>query len=474
MTGFVTLILAMTTYTFSDSPAIAATTIILIAKNDPHYALAPFFDSHKHAFYVGLGETKSVTVQTVCIAFATAIKILQEKKQSHIALQFSPAHFKLASPRAFGELLARMIGLTTYQFTEYFTDTKRHVPAITEITLVGVPKAVRKLFEQGLCAGVALDEAVRIARDLGNHTPANMHPEQLGREAERLAHGLKNLTVNVLTKKEIEAEKMGGLLGVSAGSARPPTFIIMEYRGAPKSTAPTVLVGKGITFDAGGISLKPADKMDEMKFDMMGGATVIATLIAAAKLKLLVNVVGLVPAAENLPSGTAIVPGEILKMHSGKTVEVLNTDAEGRLVLADALSYAKKFKPKAMIDLATLTGACVVALGEIRAGMWSPDEKFAAKISRASDVSGEKIWRLPLGEDFSSQVKSEVADYKNITERWGSANTAAAFLQEFVPNETPWAHLDIAGVAYSQKLEPVRRHGASGWGVALLIELLRG
>ncbi|OGH68197.1 MAG: hypothetical protein A3C15_01090 [Candidatus Magasanikbacteria bacterium RIFCSPHIGHO2_02_FULL_50_9b] len=424
--------------------------------------------------FLGLGDAAKITPHSFAIAVAHACKAAQEKKQVQFTVYVREELFRAAAAdaRALGELLSRYIGLATYQFTEYMTDEKRHLPEMASVTFVNVPLRLMKAFQQGLLNGQQIDVAVRAARALGNHTPSNMHPAQLGAEAVRLGRGIKNLTVRVLGKKEIEKEKMGGLLGVSAGSERPPAFIIMHYRGARASDAPTIFVGKGVTFDSGGISIKPSDKMDEMKFDMMGGATVIGALLAIATLKLPVNVIGLVPATENLPSGTAIVPSDILHMHSGKTVEVLNTDAEGRLILADALSFAQRFKPKQIIDLATLTGACVVALGESRAGLWSTDEKLVRRLQDAATATDEKVWHMPLGDDYSMQLKSEVADLKNITERWGSANTAAAFLQEFA-GDAPWAHIDIAGVAYSSKLQPSRRHGATGWGVALLTQLVR-
>lgn len=435
------------------------------------YTLLPHAAGYQHAVFVGLGEAKSVTAASYAIAVANAIKLAQDRKKKRAAVYMNHELFKIADARELGEVVARMVGITTYQFAEYITDKERHVPAIEAITFLNVPKPSVKTFQAGLVIGAHIDDAVRAMRNLGNHNPSNMHPEKLGAEAVRLARGLKKLTVRVLNKKEIAAEKMGGLLGVAAGSNRPPTFIIMNYQGGKKGDAPTVFVGKGVTFDAGGISIKPSSKMDEMKFDMMGGATVIGAMIAIAKLQLPVNVIGLVPATENLPSGTAMVPGDILRMHSGKTVEVLDTDAEGRLILADALSYARRFNPKQVIDLATLTGACVVAIGESRAGMWSTDEKLAARLQAASEKIGELVWRMPLGDDYTSQIKSDVADLKNITDRWGSANTAAAFLQQFAQGS--WAHLDIAGVAYSSKLQPTRRPGATGWGVALLVELLR-
>lgn len=429
-------------------------------------------DKKHRVWYVGLGTEKKITAHSYVSAVAGAVRAVQEKKQSQVGVVVDAAALKRANPRTLGELLTRAIGITTYHFTDYLTDPTRHATTVEQVTFFGISARDKKMFDAGIASGAAIDASVQLARNLGNHFPGHMHPLQLGRAAQEAARGLAKLSVRVLSKKEITKEKMGGLLGVSAGSVRPPAFIIMEYRGGARRVAPTVLVGKGITFDTGGISIKPSDKMDEMKFDMMGGATVIATVCAAARLKLKKNIIGLVPAAENMPSGSATVPGDILKMHNGATVEVLNTDAEGRLILADALSYAKKYNPSAVIDLATLTGACIVALGELRAGLWSTDEKLCRAIQDAAERTNEMVWRMPLGDDFTAQIKSEVADYKNISDRMGSANGAAAFLQAFAPT-TVWAHIDIAGVAWSPKLQPARRAGASGWGVALLIDLLR-
>lgn len=435
------------------------------------FTAIPNNDTHAHVLFVGLGAGKKMHVRFVCESIAQAVKYAQDKKQANITIAIPSEVLGLGSAREIGETLVRLIGITTYHFTEYLTDTARHATVIEHITFAGVPKNKIALFKQGITHGLIIAEATAFTRTLGNHTPSHMHPVQLAETVAQASAHIPKLSVRHLSKSEIEAEGMGGLLGVSAGSARPPAFIIMEYLGGKKSEAPVVFVGKGITFDAGGISIKPSNHMHEMKFDMMGGATVIGALLAIAKLKLRVNVIGLIPAAENLPSGTAIVPSDILRMHSGKTVEVQDTDAEGRLILADALSYAKKYNPKYIVDLATLTGACVVAIGETRAGVWSTDDRLAARLGAVGEKLGEFVWRMPLGSDFSEQLKSDVADLKNITDRWGSANTAAAFLQEFVSG--PWAHLDIAGVAYSNKLTPSRRSGATGWGVSLLIELVR-
>lgn len=442
-------------------------------KYETTHALIQINGRVMHAVLAGLGEVKKASAEIIANALALAVKTAQDKKHNSIALLVDEKFFSFERPRDFGERLARAFGISTYSFNAYITNQERHVNAIEEIQFIGVPSAKQKQFQEGLAVGELIAVATNLMRDMGNHPSDVLHPEQMAEETRRMADGVPKLLVRVLNKKEIEKEKMGGLLGVNAGAARPPVFIIMEYRGGKAKDAPIALIGKGITFDSGGISLKPGDKMDEMKFDMLGAATVIAATVAVAQLKLPVNIVTLVPATENLPSATAYVPGTVLTTQSGKTIEVLNTDAEGRIILADALSYAKKFNPKCVIDAATLTGAIVSALGENRAGLWANDEKLAARIQAASEKTGELVWRMPLGEEYTEQVKSQIADVKNIGERYGSANSAAAFLQEFAPEKCPWAHLDIAGTAWSQKLQPVRRPGASGWGVALLVEFLR-
>jgi leucyl aminopeptidase len=265
---------------------------------------------------------------------------------------------------------------------------------------------------------------------------------------------------------------MNALLGVAAGSHQPPKLIILEYAGGKKGDAPIALVGKGLTFDSGGISMKPAEKMDEMKTDMSGGAAVMAVIMAAADLKLPVNIVGLVPATENMPGGSALKPGDILKSYSGKTIEVLNTDAEGRLILADALSYASKYKPAAIIDIATLTGACIVALGDDVIGMLGTDEQLKKEINQAAQTTGELVWELPLWESYSELIRSDIADYKNSGGRTAGTITAAAFLGKFV-GDYPWVHLDIAGPAWTAKDKAYIPRGASGVTVRLLVEYLQ-
>jgi leucyl aminopeptidase len=265
---------------------------------------------------------------------------------------------------------------------------------------------------------------------------------------------------------------MNALLGVAKGSAEPARFIVLEYRGGAKEHPPVALVGKGLTFDSGGISIKPAEKMEEMKSDMAGGAAVMGAIMAAADLRLPVNIVGLIPATENLPGGRAYKPGDILKSLSGKTIEIISTDAEGRLILADALTYAERFKPVAIIDLATLTGACVIALGDLAIGMLGTDKELKNKLRDAAEKTGERVWELPLWEDYHELIKSDVADFKNTGGRPGGAITAAAFLSKFI-GKSPWVHLDIAGPAWLTKDRSYIPKGATGIGVRLLVQFLK-
>jgi leucyl aminopeptidase len=266
---------------------------------------------------------------------------------------------------------------------------------------------------------------------------------------------------------------MGGILGVGQGSAHEPRLIVLRYRGGGKSAPPSVVVGKAITFDTGGISIKPSASMEEMKFDKMGGCAVLGIMRAVALLKLKINLVGIVPSAENMPSGTAYRPGDILTSYSGKTIEIINTDAEGRLILADALSYACEQDPKEVIDLATLTGACVVALGHHASGAFG-DERIVERLKQVGAATGDRAWPLPLYDEYGDDMKSEVADIKNSGGRWGGASTAAAFLKFFVKKGTAWAHLDIAGTAWTTKTQPYHPVGATGAGVRLVTEYLAG
>ncbi len=373
------------------------------------------------------------------------------------------------SGEAFQALLPQ-VALADYAFDRYKSGRGKR-PAPTRATVMPPPGVRARSLAEAVRAAEAIAEAVRWARDVGN-TPGNdLGPAELAAAARALC-ARHRLAFRTLGRAEIEKEKMGGLLGVNAGSARPPVFLIGEHAPArPRGTV--VLVGKGITFDSGGISLKPAAAMGEMKYDMMGAATVFACLAAARAIGLPMRVVALAPVTENMPGGKAQRPGDILRMRNGKTVEVDNTDAEGRLVLGDALSYAEKFAPDVLIDYATLTGAVLVALGHECAGLMTDDAGLAKELEAAGEQTGERVWRLPLWPEYRDNLKSEWADMKNTGGRAAGTINAGVFLKEFVPKGAAWAHLDVAGVAHFEKDQSGWPPGASGFGVALTIAFLK-
>jgi leucyl aminopeptidase len=317
--------------------------------------------------------------------------------------------------------------------------------------------------------GKLVAEAVNLARDMVNEPANYMTPSQMAEMAKEIAvkHGLE---LKVFDREDMEAMGMGALLGVAKGSNQPPKLITLSYKGDRLSQRALGFLGKGITFDSGGISLKASEGMDEMKADMAGAAAAMTALGAIAQLKPKINITAVIPAAENLPSGTALKPGDVLKAMNGKTIEVISTDAEGRLILADALSYAVKQGLSPLIDLATLTGACRIALGTLYSGLFGNDQDWIAEVSRAAARAGEKMWPMPMPEEYKEQIKSEIANIKNTGNRYGGAITAALFLAEFVDN-TPWAHLDIAGPRLSNKESGYTVKGATGYGVRTLIEL---
>ena len=371
-----------------------------------------------------------------------------------------------------GQILAEGVELGAYRFDAYRTEKSEDLPpALEQVQLVAAASSAARELDKGVVAARAICRGVCLARDLVNQPGNVKSPEYLARRARELAAEV-GLQCSVLERAELEALGMGALLGVAQGSVREPRLIVLEYRGGRDDARPVALVGKGVVFDAGGISLKPAEKMDEMKMDMAGGAAVLGTLYAAALLKLPVNLVGVVPAVENLPSGSAIRPGDILTSLSGRTIEVLNTDAEGRLILADALTYVKRYEPRVVIDLATLTGACIVALGHHASAVLGNHDGLVRQLLKAGETCGERLWQLPLWSDYGAQLKSEVADVKNVGGRPAGTITAAAFLQKFAEDFT-WAHLDIAGTAWEEKGRPSIPRGGTGVGVRLLIEYLR-
>ncbi len=425
----------------------------------------------KRVLVVGLGKAEKFDLEAVRQASATAARKARDLGLPRLATIVHGGGIGglPLSDAAQAVVEGTILGL--YRYRELKGDEEGEGRAVEELTLVEFDESKLPEVQEGARVGQIVAEAVCLARDLSNR-PANLAtPTHLAETAQRLAQDL-GLRCQVLERADMEALGMGALVGVARGAEEPPKFIILEY-GADRPNLPTiVLAGKGITFDAGGISLKPADKMEEMKHDMSGAAAVLATLQAVARLALPLHVVGLVPATENLPSGRAFKPGDVLKALSGTTIEVISTDAEGRLVLADALAYARRFNPAAVIDVATLTGACVVALGHVASGLMGTSETLMARIKAAAQHTGEKVWELPLWEEYAELIKSDVADVKNVGGRPGGAIIGGMFLKRFAEGY-PWAHLDIAGTAYTDKVGPYTAKGATGVGVRLLVRLLQ-
>jgi len=360
--------------------------------------------------------------------------------------------------------------LGTYQFNEFKTRERDKIREIEDVTLVGETDGELLAIQNGLRTGRMISEAVCLARDLVNSPSNKVTPTVLAEKAEQIAidHGME---IQILEMSQAEALGMGAFVSVARGSQEPCKFITLEYNKG-KGLETIALVGKGITFDSGGISLKPSEAMEKMKDDMSGAAAVLAILKTASELQIPLHLVGIIPATENLPSGKAYKPGDILKTLSGQTVEVISTDAEGRLILSDALTYSLRYQPRVIIDLATLTGAIVIALGDHVIGLFGNDETLLKRVEEASGKTGEKVWRLPLWDEYFDYLKSDVADFRNVGTRSAGAIIGAIFLSKFV-GKTPWVHLDIAGPAFVDKEKPYIPKGGTGVGVRLLIQLLR-
>ncbi|HUT67972.1 MAG TPA: leucyl aminopeptidase [Dehalococcoidales bacterium] len=416
---------------------------------------------------VGLGKKKELTVNKVRGAVAETCRYLRGKGVTSIATGVQGAGINGIKTEDAAQAITEGALLGLYTFRRYITKNESNSGEIKELMIAGQPKTT---LTKAITRGRILAEAANWARDMVNEPGNFMTPTQMAEAARQLAekYGLK---IDVLDKEKMTELGMGGLLGVSQGSQQPPKFIVLNYKGSDSDVIDAALVGKGITFDSGGISIKPSDRMAEMKGDMAGGASVMATLIALAQLRPKINVTALVPATENLPSGSALKPGDIIKAMNGKTIEVLNTDAEGRLILADALSYAKKIGAKAIIDVATLTGACMVALGNICTGAFSNNQELTGKVIAAGNEVGELVWQLPMYDEYKEQLKSDIADIKNIGGRYGGAITAAKFLEEFI-NGTPWVHLDIAGTSDTDKEKGYLVKGATGVPVRTLVNVI--
>jgi leucyl aminopeptidase len=396
-------------------------------------------------------------------AFAPALTRLPIN-QATIALEHVRAKGQSAAWKA--ATVMQACSHASYQFTKHKSQSSSDAK-LSRIRIHSLGQSNAGV-RQAIRAGNALDQGLAFAKDLGNEPPNVCNPTFLLREARKLAKDPR-VTVTDLNEKKMQELGMGAFMAVSRGSDTPGHMIVIKYNGGKRGDAPVVLIGKGITFDTGGISLKPPAAMDEMKFDMCGAASVMGATKAAIEAGLKLNLVTIVAAAENMPSGEATRPGDIVTSYSGQTIEILNTDAEGRLVLCDAITYAEKLRPKSIIDVATLTGACIVALGSHASAMYANDDALAQALERAADESGDRIWRLPLWDDYAAPLKSNFADMANVGGREAGSVVAACFLRKFV-SDTPWSHLDIAGSAFHSGA----RKGASGRPVPLLFSYLSG
>jgi leucyl aminopeptidase len=424
----------------------------------------------KRLILVGLGKKRELGLDQIRQAMGHAVKRVRQAKCTAFTAAVPSTVPHGASPIDVGQTMAEGAILGSYQFTTYRSDTPTGKDVTAMIILAPQKGQLRQLSE-GIRRGVATAEATVFVRDLCNHPSNVMTPTRIAGEAKTVAKEA-GVQLKILEQKEMEELGMGALLGVAKGSHEPPKFIILQYHGAKKKDdRPVVLVGKTITFDTGGISLKAAENMEQMKADMTGGAEVLAAMRAAARLKLPLNLISILPAAENMPGGRAMRPGDVVKTLSGKTVEVQNTDAEGRLILSDGLAYATRFKPAALIDIATLTGACVVALGQFAIGMFGTDTKLKEAIHKAGLRAGERVWEMPLWEEYFEQLRSDVADMRNIGGRGGGMITAALFLSKFV-GDAPWVHLDIASTDWSERERAYIPKGPTGIGTRLLIQYL--
>lgn len=429
----------------------------------PRGAAAP-----RRLLLVGLGKREGVTTEVIRQAAAIAVQKAQELKVSAITIGIN-GDFPL-SPEESAQAFAEGIELGAYRYWQRSSGSVKGKFSDVAKAII-FAKDVEKA-KKGIAAGQAIARGVMLARNLVNAPGGELHPPELGDEALRLGKQFK-LKVTVLKMAQLTAQGFGGILAVGKGSEHEPRFIVMEY-GQPAKGIPTIcLVGKGLTFDSGGLSLKPADAMETMKSDMGGAAAVFGAMQVVAELKLPLHVVGLVSSAENMPSSNAYRPGDIVKTLSGKTVEVLNTDAEGRIILSDALFYAQSYKPDVIINLATLTGAIIIALGNNTTGLMGTDPVLVEKLKAAGEVTGERVWELPLWDEYREMNRSQVADVKNLAGRPAGSITAAAFLAEFV-GDYPFAHLDIAGSAWAAApSKPYQTHGGTGVGVRLLAEFLQ-
>lgn len=426
---------------------------------------------YKNLLVVGLGEAASFGLEDLRITSAKLLGRLRSSKIKECGLALDTLGKVSAKADVLSKALAEGLTMSSYRFDDYKKKDEKEKEGI-EITFISSSPQKATAVKKGLDEGGTIGEAVNFSRRLGDKPGNKMTPTLLAKAVQEAAKGSK-LKVTVWEKAEIKKHKMGGLLGVAAGSDQDPRLIIMEYKGAAASKKPLCFVGKGLTFDSGGISLKPGPGMEDMKYDMCGGANVIGAMLAIARLKLKVNVMAIVPASENMPGPSANKPGDILTAMDGTTIEVNNTDAEGRLILADALCYAVTKKPAAIVDAATLTGAMVIALGSSHTGVYTNSERLWGKVSAAASRAGESVWQMPVCDDHKKDIKGIYADIANTgCSREAGSATAAVFLKHFI-GDTPWAHFDIAGTAWhaGKRKAYHPQKGASGVMVRTFVEL---
>ncbi|TLD40473.1 MAG: Cytosol aminopeptidase PepA [Candidatus Jettenia ecosi] len=423
----------------------------------------------KRIMLVGLGKKKEVTLDKVRQAAGTTASIVYDTGIGEVTSVIDSIDMP-ASPEWYQAYTEGCL-LALYTFQKYKYILPEEKKELKTITLLLSYKETAKPAQEGIKHGQIIADAVCFTRDLINTPAQDKTPTILANTAKKLA-GETGVHCKIVSTPELKKLGMGGILGVSQGSNQPPKLIILEYNIRAKNQDTIIFVGKGITFDSGGICIKPAKDMDQMKSDMSGAAAVMGAMKAISKMRLPQRIIGLIPCTENMPGSSAIKPGDIVKFYSGKTAEVVNTDAEGRLILADALGYAENYKPDAVIDLATLTGSCVVALGTIATGMAGNNEELKKRIRIAGEKSWERVWELPLWDEYQEYIKSDIADIKNTGGPHAGAITAACFLSKFT-GKYPWVHLDIAGTSWCDKNTAYTRKGASGVGVRLLIQLIQ-
>ncbi len=429
----------------------------------------------KRVVLVGMGKKKKADLDTLRQAAAVAASKAVEMNAATVGLAMHQGLGRKMDLAKAGKVIAEGAYFGSYRYDEFVTKSDDGRPKSVRIEVVDRDGQVVRKLKGGIDKGVIIGRAQSYARTIANRPGNIMTPVKLAAEAKKVANSTAGLSCTVFDEKQLKQKQMGGILAVGQGSVNKPVLIILEYNppaGRSKSKAPVVgLVGKAVTFDSGGLSIKPAARMDQMKFDKSGGVAVLGVMKAVAELKLPMKIFGIIPAAENMPSASSYRPGDIVTTFGGKTVEVLNTDAEGRMILCDALSYAVKQDCDVIIDVATLTGACLVALGKHKAGLMGNDDKLIKQLQKAAEESGEKVWPMPSGEEYLAEMKSEIADLKNIGSRWGGACTAAAFLSQFV-DDKKWAHVDMAGMDMFEANKHSGAAGASGFGVRLFVSYL--